>query len=203
MTIIPILAVDLGTDMVPAVALGAEPPNRRTMSQPPRPRSERLLNFALIARAYLWLGVLQAAAAMAAFFFVLNSGGLNYGESLAANTLLYRQATTACLTAIIVMQVVNVFLCRSRRESIFKFGLFSNALILVGIAVELVLIFAIDYTPWGNAVFGTAPIPLAAWFFMLPFALVMLLLEECRKWFVRLRGAGAGPSNQVVSEHPA
>jgi calcium-translocating P-type ATPase len=82
LTIIQILAVDLGTDMVPALALGAEPSNPNTMKQPPRPRGERLLNFPLIARAYLWLGVMQAIAAMAAFFFVLKSGGWNYGESL-------------------------------------------------------------------------------------------------------------------------
>ena len=49
-------------------------------------------------------------------------------------------------------------------------------------AVELALILAIDYTPWGNAVFGTARILLAAWLFRLPFALAMLLLEEARKW---------------------
>ena len=187
LTIIQILAVDLGTDMVPALALGAEPPNPQTMKQPPRPRSERLLNFALIARAYLWLGVMQATAAMAAFFFVLKSGGWSHGAALAPGTPLYLRATTACLSAIIVMQVVNVFLCRSRRESAFRFSLLSNPLILVGLAVELTLILLIDYTPWGNAVFGTAPIPLAAWLFMLPFALAMLLLEEARKWIVRHR----------------
>jgi magnesium-transporting ATPase (P-type) len=185
LTIIQILAVDLGTDMVPALALGAEPPNPNTMKQPPRPRSERLLNFPLIARAYLWLGVMQAIAAMAAFFFVLKSAGWSYGEPLASTHPLYLRATTACLSAIIVMQVVNVFLCRSRRESVFKFSLFSNPLILSGITVELTLILLIDYTPWGNAIFGTTPIPFAAWQFVVPFALGMLGLEEVRKWLVR------------------
>jgi magnesium-transporting ATPase (P-type) len=190
LTIIQILAVDLGTDMVPALALGAERPNPNTMKQPPRPRTERLLNLPLMARAYLWLGVMQAITAMAAFFFVLKSAGWNYGESLAANSPLYLQATTACLSAIIVMQIVNVFLCRSRRESVFKFGLFSNALLIVGIAIELTLILFIDYTPWGNALFGTAPIPLAVWQFIVPFAVAMLGLEELRKWAVR-RSDGA------------
>ena len=198
LTIIQILAVDLGTDMVPALALGAEPPNPQTMKQPPRPRTQRLLNFDLIARAYLWLGLLQAAAAMAAFFFVLKSGGWSYGEALAPNSPLYLQATTACLSAIIVMQVVNVFLCRSSRESAFRFGLFSNPLILVGLAVELTLILLIDYTPWGNAVFGTAPIPLAVWFLVLPFALAMLVFEEMRKWFVRARRTRAATNSAAI-----
>jgi magnesium-transporting ATPase (P-type) len=187
LTIIQILAVDLGTDMLPALALGAEPPNPQTMRQPPRPRAERLLNFALIARAYLWLGPIQAVAALAAFFFVLKGGDWTRAQALAPDAAPYLRATTACLTAIVVMQVVNVFLCRSRRESVFKSGLSTNPLLLWGIAVELALILLIDYTPWGNAVFGTAPIPPAVWLFVVPFALGMLLLEETRKWIVRAR----------------
>jgi magnesium-transporting ATPase (P-type) len=185
LTIIQILAVDLGTDMVPALALGAERPNPQGMTRPPRPTNERLLNFPLIARAYLWLGLMQAAAAMSAFFFVLHRGGWSYGQTLAPRNPVYLQATTACLSAIVVMQVVNVFLCRSRRESVSKFGLFTNPLILWGIAVEIGIILLVDYTPWGNAVFRTAPISAAAWLFVMPFGLAMLALEELRKWLLR------------------
>ncbi len=51
LTVVQILAVDLGTDMVPALGLGSEWPDHGIMNQPPRSRHERLLNFALIARA--------------------------------------------------------------------------------------------------------------------------------------------------------
>ncbi|MBT9613773.1 MAG: cation-transporting P-type ATPase, partial [Burkholderiales bacterium] len=70
LTIIQILAVDLGTDMLPALALGAEKPDPAVMKRPPRARGERLLSWQLLARAYLFLGVLEAAAALAVFFFV-------------------------------------------------------------------------------------------------------------------------------------
>lgn len=191
LTIIQILAVDLGTDMVPALALGIEAPDPKTMRQPPRPRNERLLNFALLARAYLWLGLLQSVAALAAFFFVLYRGGWSYGDRLASQAPLYLQATTACLSAIIVMQIVNVFLCRSQRESVLSRSLGGNPLLLWGIGVEITLILLIDYTTWGNSIFGTAPISLETWLFMLPFALVMLFLEETRKWIVRRRSGNA------------
>jgi sodium/potassium-transporting ATPase subunit alpha len=101
-----------------------------------------------------------------------------------------------------VMQVVNVFLCRSRRESVLRFGLFSNPLILLGIAVEVTLILLIDYSPWGNAIFGTAPIPLAAWLFMLPFTLGMLLLEEGRKWVVRPRDSRTLHQTELEGDQP-
>ena len=70
-------------------------------------------------------------------------------------------------------------------------SLLINKLILAGIAVEIALILLIDYTPWGNAVLGTAPISLAVWLFIVPFAFGMLALEEQRKWFVRSRRGSA------------
>jgi calcium-translocating P-type ATPase len=185
LTIIQILAVDLGTDMLPALGLGAEKPGPDIMKAPPRRRDQRLLNGTLLARAYLFLGMMQAAAAMSAFFFVLQLGGWHSGLSLPSNAPLYLQATTACLSAIVVMQVANVFLCRSERRSLVSRGIFSNKLILVGVAAEIAIILLINYTPWGNTLFGTAPIPLSVWIFILPFAVGMIALEELRKWGVR------------------
>ena len=98
LTIIQILAVDLGTDMLPALALGSEKPTPGIMKQPPRKRGERLLNFSLMARAYLFLGPLEAVACMFGFFWVLYAGGWTWGTMLPASDLLYREATTACLT---------------------------------------------------------------------------------------------------------
>jgi calcium-translocating P-type ATPase len=189
LTIMQILAVDLGTDMLPALALGAEQPAPGGMARPPRPRGERLLAWPLLARAYLFLGVLEAAAAMAAFFFVLARGGWHYGEPLAAADPLYLAATAACFGAIVAMQVVNVFLCRHASRSAFDFGLLSNPLMLWGIAFEVGLAAVIIYTPLGNEVFGTAPLDAGVWLFVLPFALAMLLAEEARKWVVRYRAA--------------
>ena len=185
LTIIQILAVDLGTDMLPALGLGAEKPAPDIMKAPPRSRADRLLNWPLLARAYLFLGLMQATAAMSAYWFVLRNGGWHFGEKLAARDPLYLQATTACLSAIVVMQIVNVFLCRSERQPLLARNLLSNKLILAGIATEILVIMLIAYTPWGHALFGTASIALVVWLFGIPFALGMLALEELRKWLMR------------------
>jgi magnesium-transporting ATPase (P-type) len=190
LTVIQILAVDLGTDMLPALALGAEKPEPGVMKQPPRPRAERLLTGEILLRSYGFLGVMEAVAAMAAFFFVLSLGGWAHGQVLPATDPLYRQATAACLTAIVLMQVANLFLCRSDRESALRMGLLGSRLILAGVAVELAAVLLIDYTAAGQLLFGTGPVPASAWLFVVPFALGMVLLEEGRKWLVRRRAAG-------------
>jgi sodium/potassium-transporting ATPase subunit alpha len=185
LSILQILAVDLGTDMLPALALGAEPPHARVMQQPPSAFRQRLLDGRLLVRAYLFLGVMEAAAAMAAFFFILGRGGWRYGDALPWNAPLHLQAMAACLGAIVVMQVANVLLCRTERAPTFSARLRDNPLLLLGVAVELLLLAIILYTPWGNRIFATAPLPVTLWLFVLPFAAGMLALEEARKAWVR------------------
>jgi sodium/potassium-transporting ATPase subunit alpha len=185
LTIIQILAVDLGTDMLPALALGAEKPTEGIMKQQPRDPKERLLNLRLLTRAYLFLGPIEAAAGLFGFFYILKSGGWQWGQMLPSDNLLYMQATTACLTAIIVTQVANVFACRSFRESVFKIGFFSNKLIFIGIAFEILLQIFIVYHPWGNRIFATAPIAANIWLILIPFAMFLFIAEEIRKVFFR------------------
>jgi len=193
LTIIQILAVDLGTDMVPALGLGAEPPEPEVMRKPPRRRSERLLSSAVLLRAYAFLGVIEALAAMAAYFFVLYLGQWQWGTMLAAGDQLYRQATTACLTAIVATQIANVFACRSDQESAFRTGFFGNHLILWGIATEVVAIALINHTALGNIIFGTQPFRAEVWLLILPCALALVLLEEGRKFIHRRRTKKSPP----------
>ncbi|MGE0387781.1 MAG: cation-translocating P-type ATPase [Gammaproteobacteria bacterium] len=176
LTVIQILAIDLGTDMLPALALGADPPRADAMRTPPARR--RLLDAALLARAYLWLGVWEAAAAMTAYFALLHRGGWSYGEVLAPGSVLYRQATTVCLGAIVIMQVANVFVCRADRTGFAATGLTTNRLLFAGIALEIALLGAIAWSGWGHAIFGTATPPASAWWPVLPFALALLVAER-------------------------
>jgi len=190
LTIIQILAVDLGTDMLPALALGAEKPDPAVMQRPPRAPNERLLSWGLIARAYLFLGVLEAAAAMLAFFFVLDAAGWHYGQLLDRFDPVYLQATSACLATIVVMQVINVFLCRHPRRSLLACGFGGNGYLWLGIVAELAVIVLILYTPSGNWLFGTAAIGGTTWLLAIACAALMCVLEELRKLSIRqTRGA--------------
>ena len=122
---------------------------------------------------------------MAVFFFVLDAAGWQYGETLARTVPLYLQATTACLATIVMMQVVNVILSRHPLKSSLAFGLFSNPLILLGIAAELGLLLFIVYAPAGHWLFGTAPVGAEVWLSAGTLAALMWGLEEARKAWLR------------------
>lgn len=185
LTVVLILAIDLGTDIVPALGLGAEKPETDVMHKPPRRRDERLLTRNLLGMSYGIVGVVQAAAGFFTYFVILYSGGWQWGDQLASSDPLYRTAITGFFASIIICQVADVIICRTRRQSLVTVGVFGNRLVLLGIATELALLGLISYVPAFNTFFGTAP--LEAWHLALsvPFALAILLGDELRRVFVR------------------
>jgi sodium/potassium-transporting ATPase subunit alpha len=185
LAIMQILAVDLGTDMFPALALGSEKPAPDIMQRPTRPKEEHLHTIGVMVRSFLYLGMWEAVAGLSAYFYVLYQGGWSWGQPLAHTTTLYVQATTACLAGIIATQMANVLACRSPNISIFTLGIFSNRLVLAGIGTEILLAALIIYTPLGNSLFASAPIGINVWLLLIPFAALLLAFDETRKYFAR------------------
>jgi sodium/potassium-transporting ATPase subunit alpha len=171
--------------VVPALGLGSEEPEVDVMALPPRPRSERLLTSNLLLMSYGIVGVLQAAAGFFSFFAILDAGGWRWGEALATNDPLYRTAVSGFFASIIICQIADVLICRTRRHSILSVGVFSNRLVWLGIASELTLLALILYVPAVNTLFGTAPLEPWQLTLSLPFALMILMGDEVRRYFVR------------------
>src|SRR5574341_2268137 len=91
------------------------------------------------------------------------------------------RASTATFLGVVIMQVGNIFACRSFRDSVFRPGFFANRLIFIGIAFEVLLTFFIIYHPWGNKLFSTAPLPLSVWLALISSAAFLLFADEARK----------------------
>ena len=179
LTVMQILAIDLGTDMVPALGLGVEPPEEGVMDRPPRRLSDRLLNRQLLIKAFVWYGLIEAALAMGAFFlnYWVNQGNLNH---LASSGPLYREATTMTLGAIIFTQIGMAMNSRKGRGSIFQVNPFANRIISLWIVLEIVLFILLSYVPFFHTLFNTAPIGLDDWLYLLACPFVIMALEEIR-----------------------
>ena len=180
-----ILAIDLGTDMIPAIALGVEKGEGDIMKRPPRRRDEKLLTPQVLFTAYGVKGPVEAVAGFVCYFAVLLEGGWSFGEQLANNNPLYMQSITAFFSAVIICQIANVFASRTRCQSVFSMGLFSNHLVLVGIASELLILAIFIWNPFANLIFNTAPLDLRYLLFAVPFAIFLLGIDELRKFLLR------------------
>ncbi len=187
LTVMQVLAIDLGTDMVPAIGLGAESPEAGMMEQPPRSQKDPLLNRKLLIRAFLWYGMIESVASLAAYFFLNWRYGWPGLPLAPEGTFVYQLATTMTLAGVVATQVGAVMGCRTERNSIFKIGFFSNKLVLVGIGVELTLLCSLVYLPFMQAIFGTAPLDWLDWLFVFAWTPVIFLLDELRKYWIRRR----------------
>lgn len=184
--VMPILSIDLGTDLLPALALGSEPPESGIMNKPPRDLSEHVITRSLLLKSYLWLGVIQSIATMSAFYFEYWTNGYwGHFLDLPAEGPLYQSAVSMALASVVTTQIGNVLAQRTERDSIFTVGTFSNPLVWAGILSELIIIILIIYLPFFQQVIGTAPIPPVNWIFLFAWAPVLLIAEEIRKGVLR------------------
>jgi len=187
-TVVQILAIDLITDILPAIGLGNEPPESDVMQRPPRPRSERLVSYRTFIRSYGIIGPAEAALSFLVFFMVLDAGGWHWAQPLASSTVLYGQASGAFLATIIFCQIGNVMACRTNRQSALPYLIRHNMWIWAGLLVEVVFILSIIYLPVFHTFFSTAALPLWVWGIVLAAPWIIFAIEEVRKWLVR-RGA--------------
>jgi calcium-translocating P-type ATPase len=192
LTVLQLLAFDVGTETLPALALGREPAEPGLMRRPPRPRSEGVIQPPMLLRAWLFLGLICALLAMAGFFFVLLGAGWHLGAPVGHGDPLhhaYLTATTMTFFGMIAGQIGTAFAARTDRASLRSVGVFSNPLLLWGIGFELVLAAILIYVPLFQSLLGTAALSPADLLFALPYPFIVWGADELRRYLIRTRAA--------------
>jgi Ca2+-transporting ATPase len=203
LTALQVLAIDLGSDVMPALALGAERPEPGIMDQPPRPPAEHLFNWPVVRR-FLFLGGIQSVGVVFAFFWRIHSAHLPY-HAFTPDNPIYREAITMTQAGIVVSQFFNSFTVRTSRESVFRAGLLSNPPLIAAGFFGLGMMAAISYLPALQAVFNTAPLSLPDWLLLTSFGFLLLVADETRKAWHRhadrragTRGPGGEPPRSAA-----
>ncbi|MEU3492044.1 cation-translocating P-type ATPase [Kitasatospora cineracea] len=196
LTVMQILAVDLGTDTLPALALGRERAEPGLMERRPRSRGEHIIRPAMLARAWGFLGLISALLVLAGYFLTLTRGGWHPGAPTGPGTplhLAYQRATTVTWLGIVACQIGAAFAARTDRAPLRAVGVFGNPRLLGGIAFSLVFAAAIVYLPWLHPVFGTAALTPAQLATVAPFPLVVWGADELRRAALRRRAPAPAP----------
>ena len=190
-----VLSIDLGSDILPALALGAEPPDPSVMTRLPRPVRERLLS-GQVVRRFMFLGTIQAIGVCFAFFWRIHSAHLGYSHFTNSNHT-YREARTMVQVGIVVSQFFNAQTVRSDDESILTIGVFTNLRLLAAGGIGLALVTSISYVPILQRVFGTTGLTLMDWLIVTSFGAALLAADELRKTLVRWRRRGSEQPGKV------
>ena len=195
LTVMQILAIDLGTDTLPALALSREPAEPGLMDRSPRPRTQGVISRRMLARAWGFLGLISATLVMTGFFVTLRHAGWHAGAATGPGSLLhhaYQQATTVAWLGIVACQVGTAFAVRTDHVSLRSVGVFSNRFLLGAIGVALAFAAALIYLPALNSIFGTAPLNPAQLATVAPFPFIVWGADELRRLLLRQRTARRG-----------
>lgn len=197
LNILQILAIDLGTDLVPALGLGAEKPEKSVLENPPAKYRESILNRSLFLRAYGFLGFIEGIIAMAVFFYVWRSAGYGLADmqaltnSIMNNTAskeimhFYQYSSTMAFVSIVACQFGNLFICRSESHSLWSMLPSKNSLIYIGLVFEVILTACIVFIPALSQVFQTQPIGLGSLKIIILCPIILIIFEEGRKYISR------------------
>ncbi|TMS00347.1 cation-translocating P-type ATPase [Nonomuraea basaltis] len=182
LSVLQVLALDIGTDLLPALALGAEPANPRTMHGPAR--TGNLVDRRLIGRVFGVLGPAQALAEMGAFIAVLLLGGWYFGA--APSPALLAAASGTAFAAVVLGQFANAFACRSESRWIGRLSWRTNPLLLGALAFEAIMLLLFLGLPAVAGVLGGAFPPPAGWALAALAIPVMILADAAHKgWRAR------------------
>ena len=206
---ITILAIDLGTDLLPAISLAYEKPETDIMTRKPRhPQKDRMVNERLIGFAYGQIGVTQATAGFFVYFVIMAENGFlplslfgvrNEWDSAEINDLedsygqewgyrerkiLEQTCQTAFFVCIVITQWAGLVICKTRRNSLFQHGM-NNAALNFGLLFETILALGLVYIPQLNDALRMHPMKWEWWLLPLPFSLLIFCYDEIRKYILR------------------
>jgi len=206
---VAILCVDLITDMIPAISLAYERPESDLMKRLPRdPKSDKLVNSRLITLTQLQIGIIQACAGFFAYFWIMADNGFlpwhliqvrstwedpgynnlidGYGQewTYANRKLLEYTCQTGYFVSIVVVQWADLIISKTRRNSIFHQGMV-NWKLNFGLVFEVMIACALCYLPCFNNTLHMYGLRFAWWFPALPFAILIFLYDESRRFCIR------------------
>ncbi|XP_072513139.1 sodium/potassium-transporting ATPase subunit alpha-1-like isoform X1 [Salminus brasiliensis] len=212
---VTILCIDLGTDMVPAISFAYEPAESDIMKRQPRnAQTDKLVNERLISMAYGQIGMMQAAAGFFTYFVVLSENGFmplfliglriswddkncndledSYGQqwTYESRKILEYTCHTAYFVSIVIVQVADTVICKTRVNSIVQQGMRRNKVLMFGIFEEAGLALFLSYCPGMDV--ALRMYPLKAWWLLcaVPYALLIFFYDEARRYLLRRNPGG-------------
>jgi calcium-translocating P-type ATPase len=198
--VLQVLALDIGTDVLPALALGAEPPGAHVLEEPPTRR--HLLDRRVFLRAFGVLGPVEALVELSAFLAVFVAAGWRPGDPFPHGSTLLA-ASGAAFTAVVLGQVANAFACRSTVRPVWQVGWTANRLLLGAIVAELAMLLAFLYFAPLADLLDQAP-PSAAGFAVALLAIpAVVVADTVQKAFVRRSRGWMGTARPQDSHLPS
>ncbi|KAJ1175238.1 hypothetical protein NDU88_000529 [Pleurodeles waltl] len=207
---ITILFIDLGTDIIPSVSFAYEKAERDIMNRKPRRKNiDRLVNQQLALYAYVQIGIIQSVGAFLCYFTLYAEDGFlpstmlglrvdwekttyqeledSYGQEWTYSQRQYQEWTgyTAFFISIIVVQIADLLIRKTRRNSFFQVNPLRNKALIFGLFSQIAIGAFFSYCPGMSEALKFTPLRIQYWFVVTPYAFLIFAYDEIRKLFIR------------------
>ncbi|XP_076242819.1 sodium/potassium-transporting ATPase subunit alpha [Calliopsis andreniformis] len=204
-----ILCIDIGTDLLPAIALAYEKAESDIMHRAPRnPQYDKLVNKRLISVAYGQIGMTQSLAGFYTYFLILMLNGFlpdrllglrldwdnksindlrdSYGQTWPYDTRmnLLNEARTGYFLSIVITQLIDLIMCKTRVNSIFQQGM-DNWFLNFSFIFEIILTGSLLYVPGTSKILKTMPLSPYWYWPCLPLGAFLWTYDELRRLCIR------------------
>lgn len=167
-----ILWINLVSDGFPNLALTVDPKRQNIMRELPRSASEKLVNRWMVEIIAL-VSIFSGISALVLFWFTLvRTNDLSLSRSVAFATLG-------------INSLAYVFSIRALKEPVWKINPIENTWLVLGVILGIVLQLAPFVLEPARKFFGTSVIPVEYWLKIIAVTLMMLILIELFKMFIR------------------
>ncbi|PZM85047.1 hypothetical protein DLH72_02325 [Candidatus Gracilibacteria bacterium] len=177
LTAILILCINLGTDILPAISMGAGPADDDLMNKQPRDPNARILNKKFVT-SFVTSGIILGLCVVAIFIITLYSDGWRHNLSSLGE---YSHAMTVAFAGLVTIQMINTFSAISPNKSVFKTNYLKNPFHLFAVFMSFVFIFILIYTPFFQKYIGTESLTIKDWLLIISFSFIPLVYQEIRK----------------------
>jgi magnesium-transporting ATPase (P-type) len=181
---VQILAIDLGTDVFPSLALGVEPIEPGVLKTKVNAKKNPVIGKKEFFRI-VYLGLIMAGCSIFAFLWSMKRGGWSFGQDIDTTSWLYMKSTTATYTVLAITQFANLFSSRSETRSPFQIGFFKNRSIFIALLLSLLLLYAFMNVEFISSSLRMTAIDHLDWSIAFGAMMLIFLTEETRKFFVR------------------
>uniref|UniRef100_A0A914WES4 Cation-transporting P-type ATPase N-terminal domain-containing protein n=1 Tax=Plectus sambesii TaxID=2011161 RepID=A0A914WES4_9BILA len=202
-----ILSIDLCSEMPPAISLAYETSEQDIMKSPPRKRNSRLVGWRLIAYSYIFAGWTVTGGCFLAYLSVYWYYGISVRDLAFSSTEYWMvgakdftsnghtftelrqreimaEAAAAWHITVVMSQIFHLWMCTTRRISIFRHGI-TNLIGVFACITDLLLVNLFVYTPSVQYIMGTRAPPNHVWLFSLGVGVVLFAFNESRKYLIR------------------
>ncbi|MDF2378812.1 MAG: cation-transporting P-type ATPase [Candidatus Gracilibacteria bacterium] len=177
-----ILAINLGTDIFPAISLGVDHAQVDIMQKKPRNPHSRILEKDFISH-FLSVGLLIGFLVISLYLWKLQSMGWEYGMVLGKDSEILRSGWTMSFASLVIFQLFNNSNARALGQSLFSLRILWLQWLAIG--SSLVIVISIVYIPWLQGILKTTGLATTDWVLILFGGALILGFEEGRKFILR------------------